>query len=343
MTTAVLSVMHFLVDFLCAWAMFGSFLAEEQGYLNILIYNLCAFALQMPLGTALDLAGSRVSGKLRQYLGIIWTGAGVALTVLGALTHPAVLGLGNALFHVGGGLDVIREDSAKERKGRNLGIFVAPGALGLYLGTRLGKTNAGMLTLPVLAVLLVLLLGVLLRQNRCMPAREVTAQGKTKGVGTVALCCFAVVILRSWVGLAVSFDWKAEPGLGLMTVLCVVLGKMLGGFAAARFGTAGTVRWSLVLAAVCYLLGEHPAFGLAALLLFNMSMPVTLYLLAQELPAMPGFSFGLLTFGLFLGFLPVYGGVELPVPETWFGATGSLFSLLLLMPAGKAVRHGASV
>ena len=41
-----------------------------------------------------------------------------------------LLGLGNALFHVGGGVDVIRDGGKCEK----LGIFVAPGAMGLYLG-----------------------------------------------------------------------------------------------------------------------------------------------------------------------------------------------------------------
>ena len=71
-------------------------------------------------------------------------------------------------------------------------------------------------------------------------------------------------------------------------------------------------------------------------MLFNMSMPVTLYLLAVNLPGLYGFSFGLLTFGLFLGFLPVYAGLVLPVSGRLLGMAGSLASLVLLTAAGKA-------
>ena len=75
--------------------------------------------------------------------------------------------------------------------------------------------------------------------------------------------------------------------------------------------------------------------GILALFLFNMTMPVTLYLLIRRLPSYPGFSFGFLTFGLFLGFLPAY--LELP---TWqnssmIGCVGSLASLLILMGVGS--------
>ena len=63
--------------------------------------------------------------------------------------------------------------------------------------------------------------------------------------------------------------------------------------------------------------------------LFNMTMPVTLHRAAMLLPGHRGFAFGLLTFGLFLGFLPAaFGrGELLPLP-VW-----SVISLALLLPA----------
>ena len=79
-------------------------------------------------------------------------------------------------------------------------------------------------------------------------------------------------------------------------------------------------------------------FGILALLLFNMTMPMTLYLLAEHLPHLPGFSFGLLTFGLFLGFLPVYAELSLPLPGGQFGFLISLVSAFLLIFGLKAVK-----
>ena len=42
---AVYSVLHLLVDGLCALAMFGVFLQREKDYLYSLLYNFCAFAM----------------------------------------------------------------------------------------------------------------------------------------------------------------------------------------------------------------------------------------------------------------------------------------------------------
>lgn len=338
MNTVIYALMHFFVDFICAWAMFGSL--RDGGYETFLVYNFCAFALQPPLGTLLDLLHQGAKDGKKKYLPLLWAAAGVLLTAVGAVLHPAVLGLGNALFHVGGGMDVIQEDFAAHRKGRDLGIFVAPGAIGLFLGTQMGKSGFGAAALICAAVALSVMTGCLFFFKR---GREtgvaVSAVKSGRNVRLLGLCCFAVVILRSWVGLSVSFSWKTGSIYPWLAVIAVALGKVAGGLLSARFGAFRTVTYSLLLSAVCFLLGDAPLFGLAALFLFNISMPVTLYLLAGHLSRLPGFAFGLLTFGLFLGFLPVYAGMELPWSGTVLGAIGSILSALLLTLAGRAVGY----
>ena len=139
--TSLYSLLHLLVDGICAFSMFGRFLPHGNQTINFLLYNFCAFALQMPFGTILDFfikqeKCSRTT-KIPCFVAII----GVLFTLLGTFTHPILLGIGNALFHVGGGVGTIYEDHAKHWKGRGLGIFVAPGALGLYLGTLAAKNK----------------------------------------------------------------------------------------------------------------------------------------------------------------------------------------------------------
>lgn len=339
MLTFLYSVMHFLVDFLCAWAMFGFFQAGNDAHLNILIYNFCAFALQMPFGTLMDLLKVKAEGK--KWLALGCAALGAALTVAGTLTHPAILGIGNALFHVGGGLDVIHEDFACKRGGRNLGIFVAPGAIGLYFGTQLGKGEISFLPLIAAGCLLAVLIWLLVKdKHKAHQVAETEMTVKKGNIPLLVVCCFAVVILRSFTGFAAGFQWKSIAILGCLAVVVTAGGKAAGGFLSARFGPGKTMTVTLGLAAVCFLMGENPLFGFAALLLFNMSMPVTLYLLAEALPEMPGFSFGLLTFGLFLGFLPVYFGASLPVSSGVIGAIGSLVSAGLMVVGWKAVSHG---
>jgi len=304
--TALYAALHFLVDGVCAWAMLGRLAGGPEAFL---VYNFCAFALQLPLGAVLDrLEGRRMPG--------LFAWAGCALTLVGAFTGPVLLGIGNAAFHVGGGVDVIRDGGRRDR----LGIFVAPGAMGLYLGGLIAG-KAPWLLLPAaagMAALLCLLPG---------PGEISTAPSQKRPV-SLFLCCFAVVVLRSFVGFGVVFPWKSEA-LAFAAVAAVVLGKVAGGILADCFGAKRVTVCSLLLAAAGYAWGEIPFFGLLALLCFNMTMPLTLYALWRRFPAYPGAVFGSLTLALFVGYLPGYFGMDLPIG----GVLGSILSLCLLWKA----------
>ena len=329
--TAIYSVLHMFVDGVCAFAMFGTFLKQEQGYFYVLVYNFCAFALQMPFGAVLDLLYAK-SGKSISFAVAC---VGVVVTLVGAVTHPVILGIGNALFHIGGGVGTIHEDERKGWRGRGLGVFVAPGALGLYLGMQLAKNGAETQWLcGVGAFMAIACVGIekLIVSKYSKAADNSEGRGvqtETAGVIPLAICLFLAVVLRSYIGMAVTFPWKTTTFAAVLSTLAIVFGKAAGGFFAARFGCLKTAAICLPAAAALYLFSGCMPAGAAALFLFNMTMPITLYLLIRKLPQYPGFSFGLLTFGLFLGFLPEYYGLR-ALRGGVLGCAGSLMMLLIL-------------
>ena len=367
--TALYSVWHLLVDGMCAVAMFGKFIPNEDGYFSMLIYNFCAFALQMPFGVLLDALNAR-DGKQEFDFGFLTAAIGVICTVAGAFTNPVILGIGNALFHIGGGVGTIHDNSGAEKNKINnklivrLGIFVAPGAIGLYLGTLLA--NTGMSDVKLLCTSIGMLLCVVVswfalthgrktgtdEENIVVKTvedeKDVVAESATDEEDIVAdlaassdtaitrnrygiaAICLIVVVLRSYIGMSVGFSWKTGVLAGLLAVLALACGKTAGGFLAARYGLYRTAIVSLALAAVCYLFSFVMPVGLAALFLFNMTMPITLYWVICAFPRMPGFAFGILTFALFLGFLPKYMGIEIAIGGNIIGCVGSILSLLLI-------------
>lgn len=367
--TALYSVWHLLVDGMCAIAMFGKYIPNEDGYFSILIYNFCAFALQMPFGVLLDALNAR-DEKQKVDFGFLTAVIGVICTVAGAFTNPIILGIGNALFHIGGGVGTIYDRfGAKNSRINNrliirLGIFVAPGAIGLYLGTLLA--NTGMAEEKILWISLGMLLCVIVSWFALTHGHKTGTDGEYLVVETVtgekdivaepatdekdvvadliagsdaaiagngygiAAICLIVVILRSYIGMSVGFSWKTGIAAGLLAVLALACGKTAGGFLAARFGLYRTAAVSLMLAAVCYLFSSIMPVGLAALFLFNMTMPITLYWVICAFPRMPGFAFGILTFALFLGFLPKYMEIEIAIGGNVIGCVGSILSLLLI-------------
>lgn len=307
---SVYSAAHFLVDFSCAFLMFHSIAGTPDGYLCVLLYNFCAFAMQMPLGI---LADKWNRNYLFAAIGCVLVGAAYGLWHIPAAA-AVIVGTGNGMFHVGGGIDVL--NISEERSGA-LGIFVSPGAFGVYFGTMLGKGN-GLTIVPILLALLAAI-GLIFIVRRTQGGDYVKNAEFSLGGGTcpnrsnvlsAAVFLFLVVCLRSYVGLTLSFPWKGTGYWAVAIVCAVVFGKTIGGFASNRFGASKTACVSLGIAALLFLIPQIPAAGVLSVLLFNMTMPITLWTMAKIFPGAKGFSFGLLTFGLFLGFLPVHLGVN---------------------------------
>ena len=127
-----------------------------------------------------------------------------------------------------------------------------------------------------------------------------------------------------------EFPWRGLGSWSVILICAVVFGKAAGGFAADKFGVTKTSLLSLVFAALLFLFSHVPVAGVAALLLFNMTMPVTLWAMAKLFPGAKGLAFGVLMFALFLGFLPVYLGVDISAYIPWLFAALSAVSLGIL-------------
>ena len=328
---ALYSLTHFWVDLSCAFLAFRFLSGSADFLLCLLLYNFCAFALQMPLGLWAD--GLDRNGVVAA-AGCGLTAAAFLVPV--PLASAVTAGVGNALFHLGGGIDVLNTSG---KRAAALGVFVSPGAVGLYVGTFWGGGTAISALLPP-AGLLILGGGILLLCRRTMGSlRSGNAPVETEPVGgswLPLIPLFLVVVLRSWMGLGQSFSWKAEWSLSLVAALA--LGKAAGGFLMDAVGPRRAAGWSLGLAAVLYLFSGDPIPGIFAVFLFNMTMPMTLWAAAKILPGAKGFGFGLLTFALFLGYLPVYLGWPSVFAWPWTCAAAAALSLALLWrPLGKEV------
>lgn len=313
MTLFFYALGHFLVDFLCALTV----LQYADAPILFLLYNFCAFALQMPLGILADEQNASCSFAL----------AGIAFVLLALLPFPVLIrmllcGFGNALYHVGGGRYSLLAHSGFS----SLGIFVAPGAIGIFLGSLLTGSR---IVIGFVAMSL-LLCGFSLCRNR---TALVVPHADTKPNFSVGMLFF-VVVIRSAVAMCIRTPWKIGVW-AIFAAFATAAGKVLGGVAADRLGWEKSGVLSLISAAVLFLFPAHPLAGLLSLLLFQMSMPITLRKAADILPGYTGFSFGMLTFALFLGYLPAYFGISFSV----LGCAGlSALSALALLLYGEGMR-----
>ena len=346
---ALAAAQHAAVDAACGVLLWGAVrdghLSPGSAWAAFLLYNLLAFAVQPLLGLAVDRGSWARGGAV----------SGAALTAAGLVTAaawpqalaPAIAaaGLGNALFHIGGGILSLRLQPGRATAP---GLFVAPGAAGVTLGIVAGRAGAPawpfVAAIALLATTLWFVWPALVRAApsarapRALPAprsRGVPggafplAASPRLGLAVAVALLLLVVALRSFVGLDLVMPWKSDVTLLATLTAAVVLGKAAGGVAADRFGWRPVACGALLVSVPLLAAGASPWAGVAGILVFNMTMPVTLAATARLMPGQEGFALGLTCLALFCGALPVLAGWAPPLGAAALAAACGAAALAL--------------
>ena len=326
-TTFAFALCHFVVDFACVSTMLCavSRVLGESGQgslelvaLSILLYDVVAFAFQLPVGIALDKLDKN---SLAAMLSYALASGGVLLSLVPVALFEwlavLLLAVGNALFHCAGGLCVL---TISQKHAGPSGIFIATGAVGVFLGTfsaQYGRLQVAF-SLLVLLFLCASITRVVQKVNKkywnIHNASFAIPEFSSRTLLAIFLLCF-VVALRSYTGMVMAFPWKSEMLLLALSVFGVFVGKALGGMVADRIGFRTTAIFSLVAAATLFVPSwEMPLMGLLAVFFFNFTMAITLASLSNILHEAKGTAFGLASFSLAIGALPALLGLRLEHP-----------------------------
>lgn len=340
-TTFAFALCHFVVDFACVSTMLCavSRVLGESGQgsmevvaLSILLYDIVAFTLQLPIGIALDQLDKNSYAALLSYA-LVGAGVVLSLVPIALLEWPAILllAIGNALFHSAGGLSVL---NISQKHAGPSGIFIATGAIGVFLGTQSAQMGRLQIAFSLLVLLFLCALITLVVQKvnkKYWNVHNVTFDIPRLSSNTLlAIALLSLVVaLRSYAGMVMAFPWKSEMLLLVLSILGVFAGKALGGVVADRIGFRTTAIFSLIAAATLFVPSwEIPVMGLLGVFFFNFTMSITLASLANILPNAKGTAFGLASFSLAVGALPALAGFRIEHPAMLSGI--SLVSALAL-------------
>ena len=314
---------HFCVDGLCASVLFGRL--PDSAMSLVIVYNTLAFTTQCFIGLIADKWKEQRWAECVSILSVIM---GWYLPVA-PLIRVILVGLGNSLFHVTGGVMTLKRSSGKALE---LGIFVAPGALGLTLGViwpQYGSAFAIVLLLCGLSVLIM---------------EPKTKEDNNIGIGKqpdwiVLILLTIAVAVRAVGGTAVNFSWKTTSALTVLMTAFVVAGKMLGGLFCDRIGPLKTALISIIPASILIAWFSDLAIpSMIGQLAVNLTMPVTLWLMYRCIPDSPGLAFGLAASALLPGTL---AGrlMKLTGPALWICVLISfLFGLIAIIISLKRMR-----
>ena len=294
---------HLLVDAMCASTMFGPLRAAPDFSSLILLYNTLAFSTQCLVGVAAD--------RLRKHAGFTFgallTVAAGAVLPLPAVARVCVIGLGNSVFHVAAGARTLEGSGGKAGP---LGVFVAPGAVGLSLGMLFPGLR------PVFAAMAAAVAAALIPASRGASPAAPAVREKPVPLPEILLLTGAVAV-RAIGGSVVRFPWQTTAALSLLTAVLVFAGKALGGALCDRLGPWKTAILSILPAGLLIAFGSRwMAPSLLGQFALNLSMPVTLWLLYRAMPDCPGFAFGVAASALWPGTI-AGGWIRLTGPVQW--------------------------
>jgi FSR family fosmidomycin resistance protein-like MFS transporter len=295
---AIYGSAHAAVDAACAAILF-SFVATQgipaaQFFTIVVVYNFLAFGSQAVLGMASD------KWHIPRSLAVL----GCATTAIAAmaagylpLAAAVLAGIGNAMFHVGGGSISL---NITPKKATAPGVFVAPGAFGLLAGTLIGAS--GIFVGWHFSLMLLFFCLFMLRTEHPRIDYDTHKRPALSRFELIIVLLFITIAIRSLVGYLTVFPWKSDMTLLISLTAAVVLGKAAGGVLADRFGWKRIAVSALIISAPLMSLGGGiPFMAITGMFLFNMTMPVTLVAISNSLPGRPGFSFGLTCLALIAG------------------------------------------
>ncbi len=325
-----LTLAHACVDAVCAMTVMQNktIVAPMLLFWFVIGYDFLAFVTQPFVGLLIDKYRHKKEMVLLSFI----------LLIIGLITplHQWIrilfVGLGNSLFHVAAGADVLEKS---ENKMWPLGVFVSTGAIGLTIGVQ--YPDHFYIRLFFVSLIGLLFLAIFLTDNKeKLPFKEIQQKSAVQSINMfIPVGLLFCITIRSFMGFAKSPPFTDMVLLPLILSAFVFGGKFIGGFLCDKWGIKRVVLFSVPTACLLYFLGtdNYLIWGTAQLFI-NISMPITLYLLYRCMPNRPAFSFGLAAAFLTPGFLLAL--YKYPVPDFVFGIIFAL-NLILLLTADKVI------
>lgn len=319
---------HAVIDLISAIVVFSisrlNLISFNEFFNLVILYGLLAFGLQVVFGVMCD---KFKSPKLFAELGIIFALLSIFFITKAPIASIVLVGIGNAIFHIGGGTISL---NITPKKATAPGIYVAPGALGLFAGILIGKQGLLPMIYPIILLLLTFVLILITKKPKIdYQKRKIK---KTNIFWMIVIFILLSIIIRSFIGFMIIFPWKSKLILGIIFVMGVFLGKAFGGILGDKFGWMRVGVISLLISAFLLAFGaNNPILGIVGIFLFNMTMPITLAAISNMFLGKPGFAFGLTVLALIIGALPFYAE---------FKITNNLFYFATIIISAVAICIG---
>lgn len=310
---------HFVIEVVCFYFLNKVTNGSNFVWLIPFIYDGLAFVPQSILGYLNDMYP-----KLKlDFVGIILLFITIfmfSFTNVNVYLMLIILSLGNACLHISGAEVTLKNSNGKLS---HSAIFVSGGSFGVISGKLLANTN-----IPswILLILILTMIPFVLLANTYYTedsnCNEFNYNNKKINSGLIIIFTILIVIVRGYMGYGIPTSWNKTIMQTIILYVIMGLGKALGGILSDSFGVRKIAIISTLLSIPFLCFGNNQMLvSLIGVMMFSMTMPITLAILVSVLKRRPGLAFGLTTIGLFLGTAPIF----------FIKITNEIFNILLII------------
>ena len=296
-------LVHFILEVTCFYTL-AAYTNNNMFPIIALMYDLIAFVPQGIIGAFTD-----------KYRKVNVGGIGIILTIIALICLKynlsvflvfGFLTIGNALTHVEGAEATLRTSRGKMFPSA---LFVSGGAFGIITGKLLYQNNVNILFIILASIisLILTLIASKYRETEDKDLNDYNYDNKKMGITAIILLAVFVVAVRSFSSYGIPTAWNKTVFQSILLFCFMGTGKALGGLLIDKTNIKITSIVSTLLALPFLLFGNQNMYlSLIGVMLFSMTMPVTLAILVSRLKKNPGIAFGLTTIALFVGSFPAF-------------------------------------
>ena len=295
---------HFIVEIVCFYYLSMVTKGSLVVWILPFLYDAFAFVPQGIIGYINDKIP-----KLRvDMMGVILLLLSYAIylfTPLSVFVSLFILCIGNCSLHVSGAILTLKTSNGKLS---SPAIFVAGGSFGVISGRLLSRYNFSPYLMFIFIITMIPFI-ILSRSYDNYKIKEVKYDYANKNINPIIVVLVAtlIVIVRGYMGYGIPTSWNKTVFQTVLLFCFMGIGKAFGGILSDIFGIRKIGLLSTLLAIPFLAFGDHVMIiSLFGVMLFSMTMSITLALIVSVLKRNPGLGFGFTTFGLFLGTAPIF-------------------------------------
>ena len=319
---------HFILEVVCF-----CFLSRVSNSLIVwlipFLYDGFAFVPQALIGYIKDKYpefNEGLLGMILLFLGILL----FCFTSICKFVLVFVIAIANACLHVEGAYNTLMSSNGKLSHSV---IFVGFGAMGVITGRVLAKSSMpSWFLLPIILTMLPILLFGKNYVNKNSNCNNFNYVKENIDPFMVIVLATIVVIVRGYMGYRIPSAWNTMTIHTVILFITMGLGKIIGGILSDVFGVKRIANISTICSIPFLLLGNNNMIiSLIGIMIFSMSMSITLAICVSVLKKNPGLAFGFTTISLTLGTIPIFFvTIESSVVNTIVILVLSIISFIIL-------------